>query len=129
VPAATIPAGQQADGPSIARIYDYLLGGSHNFPADQHAAGEFLARRPDVPETMRANRAFPSRAVRYLVGEADIRQSSTDEPAALVTELREALAPGSFVVISHGTTDGQAPGVAEAMSHHRPVPTRAATPR
>ena len=42
----------------------------------------------------------------------------SDEPAALVAELREALAPGSYVVISHGTTDGQAPGVAEAMGHY-----------
>jgi hypothetical protein len=29
-----IPAGHQADGPSIACVYDYLLGGSHNFAAD-----------------------------------------------------------------------------------------------
>ena len=33
----------------------------------------------------------------------------SDNPAALVAELGDALAPGSFLVISHGTTDGQAP--------------------
>jgi hypothetical protein len=33
--AMTIPAGlPEADGPNIARVYDYLLGGSHNFDAD-----------------------------------------------------------------------------------------------
>ena len=42
----------------------------------------------------------------------------SDQPAALVAELRDALAPGSYIVISHGTTDGQAPGVAEAMGHY-----------
>ena len=204
----SIPAGQQADRPSIACVYDYLLGGSHNFAADQEAAREFLARWPDAPVTMRANRAFLGRAVRHLAGQAGIRQfldigsgiptmgnvheiaqqaapdarvvyvdnnavavqhsrailarnenaiaiqadlrrpreilgspqllelldlsqpvalllvavlhffPDSDAPAALVAELREALAPGSYVVISHGTTDGQAPNVAEAMSHY-----------
>ena len=70
----TIPAGQRAEGPSIARVYDFLLGGSHNFAADQEAAGEFLARWPDARETMRSNRAFLGRAVRYLAGQAGIRQ-------------------------------------------------------
>ena len=40
--AVTTPAGpQEADGPNIARVYDYLLGGSHNFDADRVAAAEF----------------------------------------------------------------------------------------
>jgi hypothetical protein len=68
------PGRTEAEGPSIARIYDYLLGGSHNFPADQEAAGEFLARWSDARETMRANRAFLGRAVRYLAAQAGIRQ-------------------------------------------------------
>ena len=73
--AVTAPAGQQgAGGPNIARVYDYLLGGSHNFAADRAAAGEFLARWPDAPETMRMNRAFLGRAVRYLAAQAGIRQ-------------------------------------------------------
>jgi hypothetical protein len=42
----------------------------------------------------------------------------SDQPTSLVAELREALAPGSYVVISHGTTDGQAANVAEAMGHY-----------
>jgi SAM-dependent methyltransferase len=203
-----IPTGQQADGPSIARVYDYLLGGSHNFAADQEAATQFLARWPDAPVTMRANRAFLGRTVRYLASQAGIRQfldigsgiptmgnvheiaqqaapdarvvyvdneevavlhsrailarnhnaiaiqadlrrpaeilgdpqlrelldlsrpvalllvavlhffPDSDASAALVAELRQALAPGSYVVISHGTTDGQAPQVSEAMGHY-----------
>lgn len=206
----TTPAGQQeADGPNIARVYDYLLGGSHNFIPDRESAAELLARWPDARETMIANRAFLGRAVRYLAGRAGIRQfldvgsgiptmdnvhaiaqqaapdarvvyvdvdevavlhsrailaandrataiqadlrspqtildhpglhdlldlsqptalllvavlhflpGSPDAPAALVAQLRDALAPGSYVVISHGTTDGQPPHVAEAMEHY-----------
>jgi S-adenosyl methyltransferase len=71
----TTPAGQQeADGPNIARVYDYLLGGSHNFVPDRESAAELLARWPDARETMIANRAFLGRAVRYLAGQAGIRQ-------------------------------------------------------
>lgn len=202
----TTPMGQKdADGPNIARVYDFLLGGSHNFAADRAAAGEFLARWPDAPETMRLNRAFLGRAVRYLAGQVGVRQfldigsgiptmgnvhtiaqqqapdarvvyvdndevavlhsrailasndnaiaiqadlrrpdeilgnpqlcgmvdlsqpvalllvavlhffPDADSPAALTAQLRDALAPGSYVVISHGTTDGQPSNVAEAM--------------
>jgi S-adenosyl methyltransferase len=42
----------------------------------------------------------------------------SDEAATLIAGLRDALVPGSYVVISHGTTDGQAPNVAEAMAHY-----------
>jgi hypothetical protein len=123
----TTPAGQQeADGPNIARVYDYLLGGSHNFDADRVAAAEFLARWPDARQTMAANRAFLGRAVRYLAGQAGIRQfldvgsgmCASYCAAALVAQLRDALAPGSYVVISHGTIDGQPPHVAEALEHY-----------
>ena len=207
----TTPAGpEEADGPNIARVYDYLLGGSHNFDADKVAAAEFLARWPDARRTMAANRAFLGRAVRFLAGEAGIRQfldvgsgiptmdnvhaiaqqaapdarvvyvdidevavlhsrvilagneqataiqadlrspqtilghpglhslldlsqptalllvailhflpdDPDKDPGALVAQLRDALAPGSYVVISHGTTDGQPEHVAEGMEHY-----------
>ena len=202
---AGLPA---ADGPGIARVYDYLLGGSHNFAADRAAAREFLARWPDAQLTILANRAFLGRAVRYLAAEAgigqfldigsgiptmgnvheiaqqaapgsrvvyvdndpvavlhsrailarndhataiqaDLRQPRQildhpelrdlldlsrpvalllvavlhflpdgDGPAGLVAELRDALAPGSRIVISHGTTDAQPAHVAEAMRQY-----------
>jgi SAM-dependent methyltransferase len=203
-------AHQQADGPNIARVYDYLLGGSHHFDADKVAAAEFLARWPDARRTMAANRAFLGRAVRYLAGQAGIRQfldvgsgiptmdnvhaiaqqaapdakvvyvdidevavlhsrailagndqaiaiqadlrspqsildhpglhglldlsqptalllvailhflpdEPDHDPGVLVAQLRDALASGSYVVISHGTTDGQPEHVAEGMEHY-----------
>ena len=57
------------DGPkpaTAARIYDYLLGGTHNFPADRQAAEALMAATPMIPKIARANRAFLRRAVRYM---------------------------------------------------------------
>jgi SAM-dependent methyltransferase len=51
---------------TAARIYDYILGGIHNFPADQEAARELIAQFPFVPAASQANRAFLGRAVRQL---------------------------------------------------------------
>jgi hypothetical protein len=54
--------------PSAARVYDYYLGGSHNFPADREMARQAIALWPELPRIMQANRAFMRRAVRYLIG-------------------------------------------------------------
>jgi hypothetical protein len=51
--------------PSVARVYDYFLGGSHHFGVDREMAEQVLALMPDVRTVMRANRAFLRRAVRY----------------------------------------------------------------
>jgi SAM-dependent methyltransferase len=58
---------------TAARIYDYYLGGIHNFPADQEAARQVIAHYPFIPAAARANRAFLQRAVQYLIA-AGIRQ-------------------------------------------------------
>ncbi len=52
--------------PSAARIYDYLLGGFHNFEVDRAAARKITETLPDMPLFMRANRAFLRRVVRFL---------------------------------------------------------------
>jgi len=59
--------------PNPARLYDYLLGGSHNFPVDREAATAMLNAAPEVADAARANRAFLARAVR-AVAEAGIDQ-------------------------------------------------------
>jgi len=61
------------DRPSPARIYDYMLGGSHNFAVDREIAEQVLAAAPQLRPAAHANRAFLRRAVGYLVG-AGIRQ-------------------------------------------------------
>lgn len=54
--------------PAAARMYDYYLGGSHNFAADRALADENMRVWPDLPHIARANRAFLGRAVSYLTG-------------------------------------------------------------
>lgn len=61
-----LPPGVQLDRPSVARIYDYLLGGYHNFDIDRRAADQFAALFPDLALTARVNRAFLRRAVSYV---------------------------------------------------------------
>ena len=62
------------DIPSAARIYDYLLGGKDNYPADRAVAELMIAQLPNARLAVQWNRAFLRRVVRYLVGEVGIRQ-------------------------------------------------------
>jgi hypothetical protein len=56
------------DQPSVARVYDYYLGGFHNFAADREMGRRAVEIWPELPMIMQANRAFLRRVVRYLVG-------------------------------------------------------------
>lgn len=60
--------------PSIARVYDYVLGGKEHFEADRRAADNFLGVVPEAAQIAKDNRNFLRRAVRYLVAEAGIGQ-------------------------------------------------------
>jgi SAM-dependent methyltransferase len=189
------PEGIDIARPSAARIYDYWLGGSHNFAVDREIARQVTAMVPDTALIMQANRAFLHRAVRHLVDagmrqfldvgsgiptlgnvhevaqkatpdarvvyvdvdpvavahskhilagnplaaviQEDLRRPQhilahpdvrglldfdqpvallllavlhfipdTDDPAAIIRRLTDALAPGSYLVLSHGTADG-----------------------
>ncbi len=66
--------GTDLDRPSAARIYDYLLGGFHNFEVDRRVAREFMQYLPDAPLYIRANRAFLRRVVRFLALDKNIEQ-------------------------------------------------------
>ncbi|MBV2357108.1 SAM-dependent methyltransferase [Streptomyces sp. J2-1] len=181
--------------PSVSRIYDYYLGGSHNFEVDREAARKAMEFLPGLPKIMQANRAFLRRAVRFAAAEgitqfldigsgiptygnvheiaraavdgarvlyvdhdpvavahseavlagndgadvlaADLRKpheilsspqlarlidlkrpvalllvailhfvEDTDDPRAAVAELRDALAPGSMLVLTHASYEG-----------------------
>ncbi|ANY07616.1 SAM-dependent methyltransferase [Pseudonocardia sp. HH130630-07] len=52
--------------PSVARVYDYYLGGSHNFEADRRFAEQVLAALPEMATVAQANRSFLRRVVRHL---------------------------------------------------------------
>jgi SAM-dependent methyltransferase len=70
---AWAPAELDLDRPNAARMYDYYLGGSHNFAVDRELAGKVLEAWPDMPRAAQANRAFLRRAVRFLVAQG-VRQ-------------------------------------------------------
>ncbi len=55
--------------PSVARMYDYLLGGYHNVASDRAAADAAVAIYPDFPLVLHANRAFLRRSVAFLVAQ------------------------------------------------------------
>ncbi|NUP46680.1 MAG: hypothetical protein HOW97_05115 [Catenulispora sp.] len=190
------PAAINLDQPSSARVWDYFLGGSHNFAVDREVAEAAIAFKPDMPELARQVRMFLHRAVRtaaaagvdqYLdIGagvptmgpvheiarernpharvvyvdhdpvavahgeailaedpdaafiQADARSprailadsrvralldfdrpvavllcsvlhfvSDADDPAAVVATLRDAIAPGSFLIMQHASHDDQ----------------------
>lgn len=207
------PAEIDLSRPSAARVYDYYLGGFHNFAADREMAQEAIRMWPELPLMMRANRAFLRRAVRFaarqgvtqlldigsgiptvgsshevaqkedaaarvvyvdidpvavvhsraiLAGDAatmvlqgDLRDpdritgdpavrslidfdrpvaillvavlhfvDDADDPNALIARLYDAVAPGSLVVISHASPDGQQ----ELAATHQQLYARTATP-
>lgn len=53
--------------PSIARIWDWFLGGAHNFAVDRQVAEEMLAVMPEGPQMAHINRMFLRRVVRTCV--------------------------------------------------------------
>ncbi|MGI8449486.1 MAG: SAM-dependent methyltransferase [Streptosporangiaceae bacterium] len=197
-----VPPGVDTRRANVARVYDYLLGGSHNFLADQDVARAIAAVEPNARAIGRANRAFLGRAVRFASGagiaqfldigsgiptqgnvhevarqanprarvlyadldpvaiahsrtllqgnpnatimDADLREpekilaqlpasglidltqpvglllmavlhfvTGDEDPWGIVATLRDALAPGSYLVVSHGTDEGK-PAVAHA---------------
>ncbi|QMU69474.1 SAM-dependent methyltransferase [Streptacidiphilus sp. P02-A3a] len=96
-----IPEDVDSERPSIARIYDFYLGGNHNFPVDREAARQVVEMAPELPEIMRVNRAFLRRAVRHLV-EGGIRNfldlGSGIPTVGNVHEIAQAFDPTSRVV-------------------------------
>jgi hypothetical protein len=85
-----------------ARVYDYVLGGKDNYAADRAATEAWLKIDPGMAFSARGNRAFLGRAIRYLAGEAGIRQFldiGTGIPTAGNThQVAQAIAPKSRVV-------------------------------
>jgi trans-aconitate methyltransferase len=70
----TSVSGTEATRPNVARIYDYLLGGTENYDIDKRAAEELLSALPDAAVAAWDNREFLGRAVRFIAQESGIRQ-------------------------------------------------------
>jgi S-adenosyl methyltransferase len=107
--AATPPAPGQKPPPELdtsvpqsARIWNYWLGGKDNFPVDRAAGDQYREVFPGVVDIARASRQFLTRAVRYLAGEAGVRQFldvGTGLPTADNThEVAQRVAPECRIV-------------------------------
>jgi hypothetical protein len=68
-----LPRGVDPGRPAPARIYDFLLNGSHHFPADREAARNILTLAPEIKDCAWANRGFHQRAAKWIA-ERGIRQ-------------------------------------------------------
>jgi hypothetical protein len=73
-PADEAPTADKVDisRPHPARRYDYWLGGKDNFAADRESGDRIAEAYPDIVTSVRENRRYMERVVRYLAGEADI---------------------------------------------------------
>jgi len=87
---------------NVARAWNYLVGGKDNFEADRAAARQLMEVAPVIRVAAPASRAFLGRAVRFLAGEAGIRQFldiGTGLPSAGNThEVAQLVVPGCRVV-------------------------------
>ncbi len=95
------PQGIDLDVPSVSRIYDYFLGGSHNFEVDREAARVALEALPGIPRISQANRAVMRRAVRFAVdrGITQFLDIGSGIPTfGNVHEVAQAAHPGARVV-------------------------------
>jgi hypothetical protein len=52
---------------SVARIFDYYLGGAHNFAVDRALADAAAKLMPELPQMMHLHRRFLARAMRHVV--------------------------------------------------------------
>jgi trans-aconitate methyltransferase len=101
-PARGEPAGFDTSVAHVARVYDYWLGGKDNFAADRAAGEQAIAAYPDIVFSVRANRAFLARVVRFLAADCGIRQFldiGTGIPTANNThEVAQSVAPECRIV-------------------------------
>ncbi|GAB2821270.1 SAM-dependent methyltransferase [Actinoallomurus bryophytorum] len=97
-----VPPDVDVTVPSIARVYDYMLGGKDNFAIDRQVAEMTLKIVPEAPITSRANRDFLQRVVRHLTEEMGIRQfldfGSGLPTQGNVHEIAQRIAPETHVV-------------------------------
>ncbi|SER36969.1 SAM-dependent methyltransferase [Lentzea albida] len=95
------PGDIDLERPSVARVYDYWLGGAHNFAADRAAAEKTLEAMPEIRTVVLNHRAFLRRAVRYLLDQG-VRQfldlGSGIPTVGNVHEIAQAADPGARVV-------------------------------
>ncbi|HEX3779447.1 MAG TPA: SAM-dependent methyltransferase [Pseudonocardiaceae bacterium] len=109
----SVPPSVDVTRPNPARIYDYLLGGAHNFAIDRQVAEQAMAAGSVTPLLARLNRSFLRRAVRYMISEGIdqfLDLGSGIPTAGNVHEIAQAVNPDAKVVY----VDSEAVAVAHA---------------
>jgi hypothetical protein len=101
-PDDTAGTGIDTTVPHSARIWNYWLGGTDNYDVDRAAGDQYREIFPGIAAVARTSRGFLTRAVRYLAGEAGLRQF-LDIGAGLPTadnthEVAQRVAQGSRIV-------------------------------
>jgi S-adenosyl methyltransferase len=95
------PEGVDPDRPSAARMYDYMLGGGHNFAIDRQMVEQAQKIEPNARRLTLQNRAFLRRAVLFMM-EQGIRQfldlGSGIPTVGNVHEIAQAVDPECRVV-------------------------------
>jgi hypothetical protein len=104
-----------------ARVHDYWLGGKDNFAADRAAGDAVQAAYPRIVQSVRANRAFLARVVRFLAA-ADLRDTGKIVREAARTldfsQLKDAMPPGSYLALSQVASDIEPERMAEAARQY-----------
>uniref|UniRef100_A0AAU3GMZ7 SAM-dependent methyltransferase n=1 Tax=Streptomyces sp. NBC_01401 TaxID=2903854 RepID=A0AAU3GMZ7_9ACTN len=88
--------------PHSARVWNYWLGGKDNYEVDRRLGATMEELYPQIIEIARASRAFQGRALRFLAGEAGVRQFldlGTGLPTANAThEVAQGVEPAARIV-------------------------------
>jgi hypothetical protein len=95
-------SGIDRERPSVARVYDYYLGGTANWPVDRRFGDKVLSRFPLVRPIAKANRLFLHRAVRHLMrlGVRQFIDLGSGVPTMGATHaVADELAPGAATVV------------------------------
>ena len=90
-----------ASVPNASRIYDYLLGGHHNFEIDRRAGDQVKELLPFLPKMMRLSRWCLQDVARTLTEERGFR-TIIDFASGLPTmdHIHTAVAPGTTIIYS-----------------------------
>lgn len=116
-----IPTVGSPDVPNAARMYDYWLGGYHNFETDRKAADWIQLKCPAVRPSTHANRGFLRRAVTFLLSQGIdqfLDLGSGIPTAGNVSEVAQAANPAAQVV--YVDIDPVAVAHSQAILQHNP---------
>ena len=89
-----------ASRPNAGRIYDYLLGGNHNFEIDRQAADQLLKIVPEAPLLVRLIRWFLGEAVRRLLDQGYNHFLDFASGLPTIDHIHQIAPPGTRVVYS-----------------------------